>query len=156
MENQWLVALIVTWGICGFLGGIVGNRVNRPVPGFLLGFGFGPLGVITAFALNEVSPQERKSRALQSPSKRAAAAASMSQFVHFTCHKCGNQMAALASAAGTEDKCGRCGTVIVIPDPWIPPTPPKPVSKLMECPDCGREVSRRAAACPHCGCPLQG
>lgn len=24
---------------------------------------------------------------------------------------------------------------------------------LMKCPDCGRDVSSRAAACPHCGCP---
>ena len=27
-------------------------------------------------------------------------------------------------------------------------------TKLMICPDCGREVSRRAVACIHCGCPL--
>lgn len=25
---------------------------------------------------------------------------------------------------------------------------------LYQCPDCQREVSGRAAACPHCGCPL--
>jgi hypothetical protein len=25
---------------------------------------------------------------------------------------------------------------------------------LRPCPDCGREVSRRASQCPHCGCPL--
>jgi hypothetical protein len=27
-------------------------------------------------------------------------------------------------------------------------------SNLRPCPDCQREVSRRAAQCPHCGCPL--
>ena len=26
---------------------------------------------------------------------------------------------------------------------------------LIKCPDCGREVSSRANACPHCGCPLE-
>ena len=26
--------------------------------------------------------------------------------------------------------------------------------KLQPCPDCGREVSRKAASCPGCGCPL--
>jgi hypothetical protein len=26
---------------------------------------------------------------------------------------------------------------------------------LMDCPECGRQVSDRAAACPQCGCPLQ-
>lgn len=25
---------------------------------------------------------------------------------------------------------------------------------LMECPECGKQVSTRAAACPHCGFPL--
>lgn len=27
-------------------------------------------------------------------------------------------------------------------------------SKLMDCPDCGKKVSRRAQVCIHCGCPL--
>ena len=26
-------------------------------------------------------------------------------------------------------------------------------ANLMECPDCGKEVSRRAISCPYCGCP---
>ncbi len=26
---------------------------------------------------------------------------------------------------------------------------------LIKCPECGKEVSNNAAACPHCGCPLQ-
>ena len=26
---------------------------------------------------------------------------------------------------------------------------------LKPCPDCGRLLSLRATACPHCGCPLQ-
>ena len=26
----------------------------------------------------------------------------------------------------------------------------------MYCPDCEQTVSRKAVACPHCGCPLQG
>lgn len=26
-------------------------------------------------------------------------------------------------------------------------------SNLIECPDCGKEVSSRAVSCPHCGCP---
>lgn len=31
-----------------------------------------------------------------------------------------------------------------------PPTP----GALQPCPDCRRSISRRAASCPHCGCPL--
>jgi len=29
-------------------------------------------------------------------------------------------------------------------------------TKLIRCPDCGREVSARAISCPHCGAPIQG
>lgn len=29
-----------------------------------------------------------------------------------------------------------------------------PNSRLRPCPDCRAEVSKRVAACPHCGCPL--
>lgn len=29
-------------------------------------------------------------------------------------------------------------------------------SKLIKCPDCSKEVSRRASSCPHCGFPISG
>ncbi len=35
-----------------------------------------------------------------------------------------------------------------------PANPQLAEGKLRPCPDCNREVSRRAAQCPHCGCPL--
>jgi len=28
------------------------------------------------------------------------------------------------------------------------------MANLIECPDCGKEISSRANACPHCGCPM--
>lgn len=28
-------------------------------------------------------------------------------------------------------------------------------SKFRKCPDCGREISRKAESCPHCGCPIE-
>ena len=28
-------------------------------------------------------------------------------------------------------------------------------SKLRKCPDCEREISRKAESCPHCGCPIE-
>ena len=41
-----------------------------------------------------------------------------------------------------------------IPLPPIqPPVYPPIVSKLRACPDCGREISIRSTACPHCGAP---
>jgi DNA-directed RNA polymerase subunit RPC12/RpoP len=35
-----------------------------------------------------------------------------------------------------------------------PAFPEVSVPKLMLCPDCGHEVSKRAATCPHCGAPI--
>jgi GYF domain 2 len=52
------------------------------------------------------------------------------------------------------------------PPPTVTPPPePEPIpaevvpvvasnSKLIDCPDCGKSVSRRAEQCPHCGCPI--
>lgn len=37
--------------------------------------------------------------------------------------------------------------------PSPPPTPAKK-TRLQECPDCGKIVSRRATQCPNCGCPI--
>lgn len=28
-------------------------------------------------------------------------------------------------------------------------------SKLRKCPDCEKEISRKAESCPHCGCPIE-
>lgn len=45
------------------------------------------------------------------------------------------------------------------PEPSSPVQEPEPATpapkKLIECPDCGGTVSRRAKACIHCGAPLQ-
>jgi hypothetical protein len=42
----------VGWIICGFLGGLVGNAKNAAGSGAVLGFLFGPLGVLVAFAVD--------------------------------------------------------------------------------------------------------
>jgi hypothetical protein len=31
-----------------------------------------------------------------------------------------------------------------------------PSANLILCPDCQKDVSRKAPACPHCGCPIRG
>jgi hypothetical protein len=37
------------------------------------------------------------------------------------------------------------------------PSSPQPApGTLVACPDCGREISRRATTCPHCGAPRDG
>lgn len=49
----------------------------------------------------------------------------------------------------------------VFPPAWAstPPTAtapiaPAPASTLCKCPDCGKDVSKRAASCPNCGAPI--
>jgi TM2 domain-containing membrane protein YozV len=37
-----------------------------------------------------------------------------------------------------------------------PLIPPILGATLIKCPDCGKDVSRRAASCPHCGAPISG
>lgn len=38
---------------------------------------------------------------------------------------------------------------------WVQETKNLPQSKLRICPDCGREISRKAESCPNCGCPIE-
>ena len=64
-----------------------------------------------------------------------------------TCQGC--QQIWAWSASDRRSTCPFCGT----------PAPTKksedPLPKLVSCEDCGREVSRRAPACPHCGAPKE-
>lgn len=47
-----------------------------------------------------------------------------------------------AASAGDTIACGNCGNAFRIARPSLCP-----------CPDCGREISRHAECCPHCGRP---
>lgn len=38
---------------------------------------------------------------------------------------------------------------------WIQETKNLEQSKFRKCPDCGKEISRKAESCPHCGCPIE-
>lgn len=38
---------------------------------------------------------------------------------------------------------------------WIEGTKNLEQSKLRKCPDCDKEISRKAESCPHCGCPIE-
>lgn len=38
---------------------------------------------------------------------------------------------------------------------WIERTNNLEQSKLRKCPDCEKEISRKAESCPHCGCPIK-
>ena len=76
------------------------------------------------------------------------------------CDKCGGRLEFDSEHAGTEIDCPHCQskTILQIPGQTTTPlnnAPSTPPSSLISCPDCGRDVSKRASSCPHCGAPLQ-
>lgn len=90
--------------------------------------------------------------------------------------KCGKQLSVKQESAGKKGKCPGCGSLFTIPTPSKPtsspaareddpfhlpfseatkPAPPMRNSNLIKCTDCGKQISIRAASCPHCGSPRQ-
>jgi Zn finger protein HypA/HybF involved in hydrogenase expression len=101
-------------------------------------------------------------------------------FAKCHCHLCGGSIEFPIEGADTWVTCPHCGreTALVIPtsapvrptgfwrrtfekikkgyeDVPLPPEPVEPpiIPTLKPCGDCGREISIRAVACPHCGAP---
>lgn len=62
------------------------------------------------------------------------------------CQKCKHKNVAKLKS------CMACGEPLVTRE-W-PAKPKEPPSKLMGCPDCGREISINAPTCPGCGAPI--
>jgi len=73
----------------------------------------------------------------------------------FTCWYCEKRMAVGDDQVGKFTNCPHCYTLNKIP--CIPPNPPEPEplpeSKIVACPDCQKEISKRAITCPYCGAP---
>ena len=99
--------------------------------------------------------------------------------ITFTCEKCGQHIAVDEAGAGQLVDCPKCKELLEVPYKSKPLTgeerahlrtvtasphaqvnivtePPATTSNLTRCPDCTREISKRAAACPHCGAPIAG
>ena len=83
--------------------------------------------------------------------------------IQFKCTKCGEGMESPMSMGGEAIECPKCGLHEKVP---IPPTPKTPKSeqiienqqpgiKIIPCPDCQKDVSIHATACPHCGNQLK-
>jgi DNA-directed RNA polymerase subunit RPC12/RpoP len=97
----------------------------------------------------------------------------------FICPRCGAKARVPDDALGKAARCPACGGVAHV-RPQAPPPPPIPSARvapprppyggvktpplspvkaradtLVDCPACGREVSRQAVSCPGCGHPLQ-
>jgi hypothetical protein len=97
--------------------------------------------------------------------------------ISFACLTCSTSYSVPDDKAGKRTRCPACGQALIVPTPAPAPPPedalvdiPMPKDKavdaplperplaapsLQPCPDCRREVSKRAAQCPHCGCPLK-
>ena len=96
----------------------------------------------------------------------------------FACPRCGRVYSVIESNAGKRARCPGCHEVFTFPvlqsvpglsapaddhlSDWLQDVGTEKTAqettarnpRLMNCPDCGREVSIRAASCPHCGCPI--
>jgi TM2 domain-containing membrane protein YozV len=73
------------------------------------------------------------------------------------CRHCAGHLEFDPEYDGLEIDCSHCGkkTTLFRPGVILPPALMTPASKLMTCPDCGKDVSKRASSCPHCGAPIQ-
>jgi len=104
--------------------------------------------------------------------------------ITFNCGWCGQHIVIDEAGAGLAIDCPKCGKSLTVPSQSAkggehsaasPPSvggivadsptyaselertatnPPPTPSSMAQCPDCGREVSKRAATCPHCGAPI--
>ena len=77
--------------------------------------------------------------------------------ITFSCSKCGQHIAIDETGAGQLVDCPQCGISLEVPYKSEAATSrrayPPPQTNLINCRDCGLEISKRAASCPHCGAP---
>ena len=79
--------------------------------------------------------------------------------ISFHCDKCGQKLELDEAGAGTTVECPQCRQSLTVPikkkttSAPLPPPTDSPTN-LQNCPDCGRQVSKRATSCPHCGAPI--
>ena len=74
--------------------------------------------------------------------------------MRYACSKCGLEYEVGAEHIGQKLEC-QCGETFMIAESEVTPEV-KPVNNnLMECPDCGAMVSKKAISCPKCGSPFR-
>ena len=89
--------------------------------------------------------------------------------MNIKCPHCGTEYEVEDESVGRRAQCDVCGNKFVIgatgadepqhidsesKDDALPPSKPNYNPNTINCPDCGHIVSRRAAQCPQCGCPI--
>ncbi len=68
-----------------------------------------------------------------------------------TCPHCSQKYDLDVELSGRVVTCSACDQDFVVSSR----SADAPKSNLYQCPDCGRDISRRAASCPHCGAPVE-
>ncbi len=81
--------------------------------------------------------------------------------IQMQCPFCDKMLSIKREYAGQWGKCKNCGNAIEVPEDAFSPTVQdintqgiQQSEMLMDCPDCSARISRRAANCPNCGCPV--
>ncbi len=77
--------------------------------------------------------------------------------ITFTCTNCSQNIAVDVSGAGLQVQCPKCSATLRVPNQPRPSVTTAVASRpanLHDCPDCGRQISKRATSCPQCGAPL--
>ena len=72
--------------------------------------------------------------------------------ITFNCDNCGQNISIDEAGAGSVVECPKCERLTTVPSAQQAATTPQ--ANLINCPDCGRQISKRAASCPNCGARL--
>lgn len=144
----------VSWLTCAFLGGLIGARREAILAGAVTGLAFGPIGVLAAFALDGRSKcslcgtrLDRNASVCPGCQRSFEPVGTASkQAIEFNCQDCGETISVSAENAGLKVACANCNKLAQVPNAG---------RNLHRCPDCGKQISKRAEMCPHCGCPAE-
>lgn len=153
----WFVFCIIFWIFCGVTASVVGESRNFKAGGFIFGLMLGPLGILLTLLIDcrptckscrsRISTRAKICRHCHQPVKSDAPARV------FVCTRCSKPIA--AADTGGVMFCPRCNALQIIPNEFRRQAKPPEIVRLMPCPDCGQQVSRRATSCPGCGCPIR-
>lgn len=73
--------------------------------------------------------------------------------IQFSCPSCARVYTVADEFAGKKTRCRKCDTKLRVPMHTLPTVLPSKSTMLFDCLVCGRSMSRKAEACPHCGNP---
>jgi RNA polymerase subunit RPABC4/transcription elongation factor Spt4 len=128
------VELIAIWLICGVLAAIVSSSKGRNGCGwFVLGFLFGPLGLLAAVGMSKPAPP-----ATAVPAQKIVTTAAVEPEWTAACSACRSRVHPDATI------CPHCRSPLVTTSGAV---------RRNLCASCGMLIARGDTVCPHCGEP---